>query len=57
MKGNMMTINGYIVKRLHHNVIRVEGHGVVTDIEARAILGIDKAKRQWEILESMWNKI
>lgn len=52
-----LTINGYVVQRLHHNIVKVEGYAPCSDIEAREILGIGKAKRQYESLENMWNKI
>lgn len=52
-----ITIRGYIVERLHPDVVRIEGKGAVSDMEAREILGIGTAKRQWEMLEEQFKKL
>ncbi len=52
-----ISIGGYVVERLGPNLVRVEGKGAISDNEAREILGIDAAKRRWEMMENEFRRL
>lgn len=51
------SINGYVCERIDPEHVRVEGKGILTNLEARVALGIERMKSHLEMVEAAWRQL